>query len=809
MKRFCLLAAALLALAPALPAADTAEEQQLIGVLQSARPPQEKDAACLRLKWIGTEKSVAALAALLTDDQLSHSARLALESMAADQAGEALITALSKTSGATRIGIIHSLAVRREKKAVAPLAALLTDNDASLASTAAVALGRISGAEAISALRKAYKKSAGAARLAIADGLLQCASRLVGTGGQATAFEVCAELYQSDLADYARMGAYRGMILSAGNRSVALATAAITGPPSPGQTAALQLVREIQDPKATKAFADLLTRVGPPTQVALVEALSQRGDTSAVPAVAALAGSPASEVRLAVLNALGILGDSGTAPLLAESAASATGEEQAAARQSLVNLNRGNVSEALLALLATGQPRVQAEAARALGDRGDTAAVPKLIETARNGAGSAVKSALQALALLAAPPHLDALVQLVVEAKEESTRTQAAETLNTAFQTIRTRQGKVDASPLLQGLATKSAEARAALLPVCSGLADPAIRTALRAAVADADARIRAAAIRALCDTQDAELLPDLVTVATTAPEENFRTLAIGGCVRLVGQEEGAGLPAPRRVEPLKAILATPLKTDQKRLVLAGLGEIPDLQALVLVEPMLGDPSVKAEAARAVVKIAPAVGDAGVSIAALKKAVTTATDAPTRQEADKALKQVEARADYITAWKVAGPFRQADKDYAALFDIAFAPEKAGDRDAKWESLPAGTDPARPWAMDLLKALGGEQAVGYARTWVYSEIQQPAVLELGSDDGVKVWLNEKLVYANNTARPLQPGSDKAGMTLNAGWNALLLKVTQNNLGWEFCGRFQKPDGSRLSGLKFDADYEPGR
>jgi hypothetical protein len=77
------------------------------------------------------------------------------------------------------------------------------------------------------------------------------------------------------------------------------------------------------------------------------------------------------------------------------------------------------------------------------------------------------------------------------------------------------------------------------------------------------------------------------------------------------------------------------------------------------------------------------------------------------------------------------------------------------------------------------------------------------LEIGSDDGVKVWLNDKLIHAHNTFRGLTPGSDKVKVTLKAGWNPLLLKVTQLNQGWEFCARFVKPDGSAIENLRFDA------
>ena len=59
--------------------------------------------------------------------------------------------------------------------------------------------------------------------------------------------------------------------------------------------------------------------------------------------------------------------------------------------------------------------------------------------------------------------------------------------------------------------------------------------------------------IRALCDTCDPELLPDVRTIACAAPEENLRTLAIRACVRLTTQEETIKLTVKQRVELLRA----------------------------------------------------------------------------------------------------------------------------------------------------------------------------------------------------------------------------------------------------------------
>ena len=118
---------ALLLISASVARAADANEQDQIAILQSTASPHEKDAACLELKRIGTEQSVPALAALLTDEQLSHSARYALESMQAPEAGEALVAALPKTSGLLKVGIINSLAVRKDDAAIDAISGLLTD----------------------------------------------------------------------------------------------------------------------------------------------------------------------------------------------------------------------------------------------------------------------------------------------------------------------------------------------------------------------------------------------------------------------------------------------------------------------------------------------------------------------------------------------------------------------------------------------------------------------------------------------------------------------------------------------------------
>jgi len=84
---------------------------------------------------------------------------------------------------------------------------------------------------------------------------------------------------------------------------------------------------------------------------------------------------------------------------------------------------------------------------------------------------------------------------------------------------------------------------------------------------------------------------------------------------------------------------------------------------------------------------------------------------------------------------------------------------------------------------LLKALdGGEQRVAYLRASLEWPSEQQVTLRIGSDDGVKLWVNGQLVHANNVARAFTADQDSAVAVFKKGENLILMKITQNNMPW---------------------------
>jgi len=105
-------------------------------------------------------------------------------------------------------------------------------------------------------------------------------------------------------------------------------------------------------------------------------------------------------------------------------------------------------------------------------------------------------------------------------------------------------------------------------------------------------------------------------------------------------------------------------------------------------------------------------------------------------------------------------------------------------------------------VDLVSAFGAQSScAGYAAAYVYSPSAQSAYLLLGSDNGVKVWLNGQNIWTNDSTRGYTADQDKVAVNLNAGWNRLLIKVSQYGGNWCFDAKLCDSAGNLIPGLAY--------
>jgi hypothetical protein len=164
------------------------------------------------------------------------------------------------------------------------------------------------------------------------------------------------------------------------------------------------------------------------------------------------------------------------------------------------------------------------------------------------------------------------------------------------------------------------------------------------------------------------------------------------------------------------------------------------------------------------------------------------------------------RREFVPAWSLIGPFpNPRDSSLKRLgLDIVYPPEReinlaktyAGAEGQKivWQSA---TTP-KSGSVDLSMFDPNEMVVAYAFTYVSSPENQTLPLLLGSDDGIKVFLNGEEIYRVLTIRAAEPDQDNVSLHLKKGWNRLLLKIENNFGGYNFYARIPDPAKS----LKFN-------
>lgn len=151
---------------------------------------------------------------------------------------------------------------------------------------------------------------------------------------------------------------------------------------------------------------------------------------------------------------------------------------------------------------------------------------------------------------------------------------------------------------------------------------------------------------------------------------------------------------------------------------------------------------------------------------------------------------------FIREWNILGPFDAPDLE---SLQKVYPPETELDLEKEYPGK-GGTSLA--WVAAAAEESGyvrlerllqpNEQAVAYGLAYVFSPEPMSSTILLGSDDAVRVWLNDVLIHSNAVYRGASPDEDKISVQLQSGWNKLLVKVVQGAGGWGFFLRFADPE-----------------
>jgi hypothetical protein len=158
---------------------------------------------------------------------------------------------------------------------------------------------------------------------------------------------------------------------------------------------------------------------------------------------------------------------------------------------------------------------------------------------------------------------------------------------------------------------------------------------------------------------------------------------------------------------------------------------------------------------------------------------------------------------YIPDWYIIGPFpnpRKSETERLGI-DSVYPPEQVvdlgtmyggkGGRNIRWQYI---VTPDNGYMNLTDKILPYEFAVCYAVTYIYSPVKSTTKLYIGSDDGAKVFLNNKQLYRYLGVRIAEPDQAEIPLELKPGWNKLLIKIENNLGGYAFYARISGKDST---------------
>ncbi len=579
-------------------AARNAEVAKLVAVLQSDAAPFDKAQACQRLALIGTKEAVPALAALLADERLSSYARFGLEPIPDPSVDDALRDALGKLHGRLLAGVINSIGVRRDVKAVGALTKLASDPASEVAPMALAALGQIATFEATETLQRALASGSAAVRGAAADACLVSVERLLAQGKREESVRLCDAVRRADVPQQCRVAATRGAILARQSAGLPLLLEQLKVDDKDMFGVALRTSRELPGGDVTRSLIAELDRLPPARQVLLIRAIGDRQDAAALPAMRKRAAGGPKEVRLAAIHVLGQMGDVSAVTVLLEMAVSGDPVLAQAAQASLTKLHGSAVDAAIVTNLDHGDPKARALLLDLVAQHAIASALPAVLKAADDPNEQVRLAAIKTLGRIIGLKEFAILTNRLLAAKSPQETAAVQETLKVAC--LRMPDRDACAGSLLDCLPNAPIASKRFLIELLGSVGGARALKGVSAAAEDANEDLQDAATRVLGEWMSADAAPELLNLAKTLRNDKFRIRALRGYIRIVRQ---MSLPTEQKLAMCEAAFGAAQRNEERRLVLAVLSRVPSAKAISMVIPHLANPALAEEAAAAALAI--------------------------------------------------------------------------------------------------------------------------------------------------------------------------------------------------------------
>lgn len=542
--------------------------------------------ACKHLAIHGSGDAVPELAKLLPDPQLSSWARIALEAIPGRRPGEALREAAESLEGRLLVGTINSIGVRRDAIAVNLLETLLKEEDAEVASAAAVALGNIANDAAARALRESLFTAPSSVRSAFAEGCVLCAERLDAAGRSDVAAEIYDQVRTADVPTQRIVEATRGAILARKQAGLPLLMETFQSPNNELFQLALSTAREFPGVEVDQALAAEMVSAAPDRATLIIQAMADRPKSVVLAAVLDSARHGNKRVRLSAIEALRRVGNESCLPALLEIAVDDDADLSQAAEETLAALPGASVDQQIVAMLPKAEGQNLQLLLKLIGQRRIDAI--NGVYAALDYSDPAVRhAALTALGETVKLNSLHRLISEVVNHRHPDDATVAQQALGVASARMPDRAACV--LQLATAMERASEATKPILLEIIGGVGGTKALEVIGDAAMSDDPQMQDTGSRLLGKWNSVDAAPALLELAKTAPKEKYQIRALRG---YIGLARKFAMSNVERAKMCRLALEVSTRLEEKKLALDVIKLYPSHATLKLAVSAQQDPEL-------------------------------------------------------------------------------------------------------------------------------------------------------------------------------------------------------------------------
>jgi len=569
---------------------DPAKWSEIEGALIEAMQDRNADflarqAACNTLGLMNSTLAIRGMTALLGESKpLSDAARLGLQRITHEAAGDALISGLDFADTGNRVGILVSLGARGEDNGVDALADFARSSDKAESGAALKSLGQVGSTRALKSLRALERND----RLLL-GALNTCAFGLLENGEAGLAASVFQSVLDSpEATPPMRNAALNGYIAAAPDEGMEKVWESLADPKTSGAARTTLGALPVEE-GIVRAIAKRVGDLPEQQQIDVLPLLASMGHEAALQDVFDIAKNGASaELKDAAIVALGsIPGDAESVSYLATIAT----DPNSVAAATLVRSPGQKVDDAIVSGIKNSKDRLRSTYIDVATKRRLTAASSPLLALAVKKKIDTRTEALEALTVLGRESDYEALLKLPEELPT-ALLALGAEVVRNAGRYV--KDAKRRELLYLEALAFYPPESKGALIP---GLADIPSKTTLKRTIRFGESLhpdVRRGAFEALANWPTADSIRPLLDLAENPDLKNEQSVIMESFAKAMKNAPDSAIDL--KLEQSKRAIEIGLELNEKRVLISVIRGLLDVRSLELLATLATDPKLEQEA---------------------------------------------------------------------------------------------------------------------------------------------------------------------------------------------------------------------